>query len=320
MENTEQPYIAGFWRRFIAFFVDILIAGLFCYILSNLFGSWVYKYPILMSLLGYLLVILYFGTLNSVINKGQSFGKMLMSIQVMDSEQQYLSLLKSCIRSSILFAPLCLFSWTVSSNFWISLLSSIILISLLATTLYLYIFNRSNRRTTHDFITQTYVVNEGVNQTNIKPTWSTHYYVSILFACTLTILSVWNIVNEDDNYIPSSLKPFNFKDADHFDFSYVQYSLQNGETLRQNQYVISVLNPKLMNNPHYAEELAKYIYSQEPSLFNKNQENYISLIARYQFGLISMRQTSGYAITHENSSLFIQELSHAKGFSIGSGY
>lgn len=320
MENTEKSYIAGFWRRFIAFFVDILIAGLFCYILSNLFGSWVYKYSILMSLLGYILVVLYFGTLNSVINKGQSFGKMLMSIEVVDSEQQYLSLLKSFIRSSVLFAPLCLMSWTVSSNVWISLFSSIILMSLLATTIYLYIFNRSNRRTTHDLITQTYVVNEGISQNTIKPTWSIHYYVSILLACILIILSVWNVFNEDDSYIPSSLKPFNFKDADHFDFGYVQYPLEDGGTLRQNQYVISVLNPKLMNNPHYAEELAKYIYSQEPSLFTKNQENYISLISKYQFGLISMRQTSGYAITNENNSFSAQELSQAKGFSIGSGY
>ena len=162
LEKTEitnnKPYIAGFWRRLTAFIVYILIAGFFCYIIASLLGSWVYKAPIIMSLIGYLLVTIYFGIFNSKINKGQSFGKMLMSIQVVDQNQQYMNLPASLLRAAILYAPFCLMSWIVSAHSTLSFLSSVILSSLFCAQIYLFLFNKSNRRCIHDFFC-TYLCN-----------------------------------------------------------------------------------------------------------------------------------------------------------------
>lgn len=147
LEKTEitnnKPYIAGFWRRLTAFIVYILIAGFFCYIIASLLGSWVYKAPIIMSLIGYLLVTIYFGIFNSKINKGQNFGKMLMSIQVVDQNQQYMNLPASLLRAAILYAPFCLMSWVVSPYPLLTLISSIVLGSLLCAQIYLFLFNKS---------------------------------------------------------------------------------------------------------------------------------------------------------------------------------
>ena len=138
LEKTEitnnKPYIAGFWRRLTAFIVDILIAGFL--------GSWVYKAPIIMSLIGYLLVTTYFGIFNSKINKGQSFGKMLMSIQVVDQNQQYMNLPVSLLRAAILYAPFCLMSWIVSAHSTLSFLSSVILSSLFLAQIYLFLIQQ----------------------------------------------------------------------------------------------------------------------------------------------------------------------------------
>lgn len=66
MDNTiendvspdTQPYIAGFWRRSFAFIIDALLIGAFCNIISSLLGKFPYEYPILITLIGYLFVIL----------------------------------------------------------------------------------------------------------------------------------------------------------------------------------------------------------------------------------------------------------------------
>ncbi|MBP6113373.1 MAG: RDD family protein [Acinetobacter sp.] len=324
LEKTEitnnKPYIAGFWRRLTAFIVDILIAGFFCYIIASLLGSWVYKAPIIMSLIGYLLVTTYFGIFNSKINKGQSFGKMLMSIQVVDQNQQYMNLPVSLLRAAILYAPFCLMSWIVSAHSTLSFLSSVILSSLFFAQIYLFLFNRSNRRCIHDSIAHTYVINDEVEHCDIKPTWSLHFYVAGILAFIMAGLITYETLTTDKSYIPKTLSTFNFKGDQEFDFGYIQYPLENGQTFTKNYFYIITNYPERLNNPHHAEELAEYFHRQEPSLFTSNQQNYIVLTARYQFGLVSLKQSSSYFIQQESYHLGVIEQNHQKGFMISGGF
>lgn len=76
-------------------------------------GKFPYEYHILITLIGYLFVVLYFTYCNSVNNNGQTIGKILQSIKVVKLDQQYLSLSASFLRSAILYAPFCLMSFTL---------------------------------------------------------------------------------------------------------------------------------------------------------------------------------------------------------------
>lgn len=188
MDNTiendvspdTQPYIAGFWRRSFAFIIDALLIGAFCNIISSLLGKFPYEYPILITLIGYLFVILYFTYCNSVNNNGQTIGKIIQSIKVIKLDQQYLSLSASFLRSAILYAPFCLMSFTLLFHPVLNSIFTILLGSLLISILYLYIFNRKNRRSIHDYLAHTIVIKNGVEPKTISTTWNVHFYIATI--------------------------------------------------------------------------------------------------------------------------------------------
>ena len=55
-------------------------------------------------------------------------------------------------------------------------------------------------------------------------------------------------------------------------------------------------------------------------LFTSNNQNYVVLTSRYQFGLVSFKQSSSYLIQQENNHFSAKELNHQKGFMIGGGF
>jgi len=86
-----QNEISGLWRRVVAFFIDILILGgvgvLLGMFLSEQFvslGGWGRAD-------GFAIAALYFGVLNSSIANGQTAGKRLLGIQVVDKNGQLLN-------------------------------------------------------------------------------------------------------------------------------------------------------------------------------------------------------------------------------------
>ena len=170
------------------------------------------------------------------------------------------------------------------------------------------------------FFAHTYVINDEVEHCDLKATWSLHFYIAGILAFIMAGLITYETLTTDKSYIPKTLSTFNFKGDQQFDFGYIQYPLENGQTLTENYFYIITNYPERLNNPHHAEELAQYFHRQEPSLFTSNQQNYIVLTARYQFGLVSLKQSSSYFIQQENNHLGVIEQNHQKGFMIGGGF
>jgi len=286
-----QPYIAGFWRRSFAFIIDALLIGAFCNIISSLLGKFPYEYPILITLIGYLFV-----------NNGQTIGKILQSIKVVKLDQQYLSLSASFLRSAILYAPFCLMSFTLLFHPVLNSIFTILLGSLLISIIYLYIFNRKNRRSIHDYLAHTIVIKNGVEPKTISTTWNVHFYI-------VTILV----------FILQNLK---FKELSQFDYGYlILPKNEEGINPTQHYYLATITDPNLLNNPSYAEEFAQYIFKLEPRHRAKYLENYVQLTARYQFGLISKKRSSTYLIeTDDQQKITAQEVSSQQQTQIGGGY
>ena len=110
MEHTPRPYIAGFWRRSFAFLIDLIVVGLCCLCISGIFKSQIIAHPIIFALLGYALVVAYYGLCNSSLNQGQTLGKSLLKVKVIHSSGDYLSVPQSLLRAAIVYAPICLLS------------------------------------------------------------------------------------------------------------------------------------------------------------------------------------------------------------------
>lgn len=171
----KDSQIAGFWRRLFAFLIDgflLWLVGLAMIYLSLMYQPSAFGYGVY---LGFGLALLYFGIMNSHIRRGQTIGKMILGIEVVDREGHYLSLGKSFLRAAMLSSLICFqnfgaLTWLVFG--------------------YLYIFNRVTRQSLHDVIAGTFVVKKGANQPHTAHTWKVHYVIAVI----LFAFSFWPVI------------------------------------------------------------------------------------------------------------------------------
>ena len=193
-ERTNAEWITGFWRRIGAFAIDTIILG-FVGIGLGLFleeqfvhlGGWG-------RFVGLFIALFYFGVLNSRIFGGQTIGKKLVNIRVVDGGNQSIDLPRSFARYSILGVPFFLngaqFTDEAMTSFWLYPISLVIFGGLLSVT-YLYVFNRVTRQSLHDLVVGTYVVNMDTEQGNNGAIWRPHLIVVGALFLASALLPVW---------------------------------------------------------------------------------------------------------------------------------
>lgn len=125
-DGKDVRMFCGFWRRLFAFIVDSLILGIFGLIIGTMFFDFFAEIGVLGLLFGFSIALLYFGIQNSSICGGQTIGKRLLKIRVVDKENETISLQRSFVRFMILGPPYflngALLPPTLLNNFVVSLL------------------------------------------------------------------------------------------------------------------------------------------------------------------------------------------------------
>lgn len=186
-ERVEDVAVCGFWRRLIAFVIDILLVSFFGSILGQLFfdyfsglGSWA-------RLVGFAIALLYFGVLNSTITKGRTIGKYVARIRVVAQSGDSISIPKACLRFLVLGTPFFLYGALSSPSVSSSLVGTVVFFIALGvggTIVYLYIFNIRTRQSLHDFSLGTYVVLASEAGPVHAPTvWRGHF----------AIIGIWSV-------------------------------------------------------------------------------------------------------------------------------
>ena len=171
-----------FWKRLLAFFVDSIILGIFGGILGYLFADQFYGFGYWGRLIGFTIWVLYFGVFNSEICKGQTIGKKLLKIKVVDKYGKYLDLRNSFLRATIFFIP-GIFNGIQFPLYMINsfafYLSSVIFILLGGCIAYLFLFNLPTRQSLHDLLVHSFVVNANCDETDFSEfkTKNLHYIV-----------------------------------------------------------------------------------------------------------------------------------------------
>ncbi|KGJ93507.1 RDD family protein [Thalassotalea sp. ND16A] len=197
MEEIQEEWICGFWRRVGALFIDSLILGAVGFtlglFLENTFvqlGGWG-------RLIGFAISITYFGFMNSSIFNGQTFGKKILGIKVVDSTNSTIRLSKSLLRYSFLAIPFSLNGAQFTNEALLSYLMyplSLIVFGGLFSISYLYIFNRVTRQSLHDLIVGTYVVNSDVSEQNLGEVWRPHL---IVISCLFILAGLLPVFTSD---------------------------------------------------------------------------------------------------------------------------
>jgi uncharacterized RDD family membrane protein YckC len=158
---ASQAAPSGFWRRAAAFAVDCAIlsalgetAGFFLSPLHVRLGAWG-------PAIGGVGALLYFGLFNSALGGGQTPGKRLAGIKVVDAEGRSIGVARSALRLAIMaialswiLLPASQPPWNGAAAHWLGRLS----LGLAGLTACLLILNRRTRRAPHDLAAGTRVV------------------------------------------------------------------------------------------------------------------------------------------------------------------
>jgi uncharacterized RDD family membrane protein YckC len=206
--NTNAQYqtftsmvISGFWRRTLAFIIDVLILYIPSLIVGFVFfdffadlGGWGRWF-------GFAITIFYFGICESSIGEGQTAGKWAMKIEVVDQcTGNYIKPLRSFVRTIICFTPFYIAGfWVPFNGKFILFFETFIAFGFGGAIIYLYIFNRQTRQSLHDIYTKTYVImgDEDI-KTYVKTIWKPHFtHLTIWLSFVLVLNIIIFFVRED---------------------------------------------------------------------------------------------------------------------------
>ncbi|MCH7303798.1 MULTISPECIES: RDD family protein [Acinetobacter] len=308
MSSVKFSYIAGFWRRSFAFLIDLLLVGGFCWSTIRLLSNFLHQFPVISIFIGYFFVVLYFGLLNSHLHSGQTFGKQLLKIRVADTHGKDLAVIPSLLRSSILFAPSCLMS--LSGYFPILLLSelfNLLLACLQILLIYFYIFNRQNRRSIHDFVVGSMVINlkKDDQEQQVPEMWTKHK----IFAALITLvglgigISSFNLFDRDN-----TVEINNFKGGQP-EIVHVKriLEMEDGSEAQLILFDVQINDPIKLKNSFFAQEFADNLQRLEPQLINDSSKISILLSTRLQFGLASSMDLNMYSVKKTQQGLKVVE-------------
>jgi len=181
---TTGLSIAGFWRRTGAFVIDTLLLAIFGWIIGALFYANFAKMGSYGRAIGFFVEMAYFVPFDSYLGHGQTLGKRLLGLQVVDAHGQCLSIPRTLLRYAVMGAPFYLngFFYTTGWNsvliYVLSPVISLIVFGGLLSLSYLYVFNRHTRQSLHDLAARSYVVCTNAQSTQpLQPIWRGHIVV-----------------------------------------------------------------------------------------------------------------------------------------------
>lgn len=190
-EEVQKNWVANFWRRIGALFIDGLILGLVGFLLGLVLESTFVKIGGMGRLIGVVIALVYFGLMNSKLCNGQTIGKKLLNLRVVDSSNQPIPLANSVLRYIVLAAPFSLNGAQFSTEALLSFLMyplSLVIFGGLLSIIYLYIFNRATRQSFHDLAVGSFVVNAHVEKQEVGKVWNIHLVVvTILFVAAAIV-------------------------------------------------------------------------------------------------------------------------------------
>jgi len=191
------PPIAGFWRRFAAWFLDVLLLGIVGQIIGLAFSSFWFSIGPYGRFVGFVVIPAYFGLMNSKFGGGQTIGKRLLKIAVRNGTNQAIEIPRSFARILILATPGLVNGWQlpIVKNPIIAALFAVILFGVGGAILYTMLFNRRTRQGFHDLVCGTYVVHLPGRRIEFLPVASrVHWVVSGLLIALAGILVIAGIV------------------------------------------------------------------------------------------------------------------------------
>lgn len=163
-DNTERLTrpVGSVWRRFAAYAMDSALLGAAGAGIGSVFFDKLSQIGVWGRLVGFVVALVYFSLFDSRMGNGQSLGKRLLRLRIIDTEGNAIPFVRSLLRSAIFLVPSFLFEMRLPETRtpWIvSALIFVIVSWVGCSTLYLITFNHQTRQGLHDLATRSCVAN-----------------------------------------------------------------------------------------------------------------------------------------------------------------
>lgn len=191
--EPDHRSIRVFWRRVLAFTIDSLFLGLFGF----LCGLFLFKFLVHLGpwgrLAGFGIALMYFGVLDSAVGGGQSFGKRVMAIEVVDRMGRHISFWRSALRYSILGIPFFLNGAMIPPAVVMAPVGyaiGFLIFGLGGAIVYLLVFNRRTRQGLHDLATGSFVTRTSPPGEVKGSVWRPHFAIVAVWCLGMIILPI----------------------------------------------------------------------------------------------------------------------------------
>jgi uncharacterized RDD family membrane protein YckC len=273
-------------------------------------------------LVGFFIALLYFGLGNSAIFNGQTLGKKIVNLQVVDNEMETLSIQKSVLRALIFTVPYFFLNfkvdgWSEFSIFYMT--KGIFFLTFLILLPIHLILNTPTRQAIHDLIMGTYVVSreafpgQQLSKSKSLPT-------IITGSLAIVILGLIIFMNSGKNKISSTieeLKPLkeqidkidkignsslsrnssSFKKFGSDDYISKNEYLKLNLSIREN--LIYNLRPDNIEDLDFVKEAVRIILEDYSDINNLNYIQ-VNLIYGYNIGIYKSSNSIGFSNSIDN--------------------
>lgn len=301
----KKTYLADISSRLGALLVDVIILGGVGLLLGLIFESVFIKLGHWGPLVGVIIMLLYFGIGNSQRAGGQTLGKKLLKIRVVDKSGTPLSLGKSMLRAIVLITPFALNGQPVFGDnppsILIYLLTAIIFGGIFAI-IYLLFFNRSTKQSLHDLAANSIVININSDKQSIAPIWKGHLViVALLFLISAAVPAFINDGLTKDNDTLQELTSVqkallsepNISSVGVYQNTYTFTDNDGSSKVTESLSIEIPMDKNNIRDEDFARDVAKKAYSSY-ALASKVDMVYVSLSYGYDIGIASKSQSYRY--------------------------
>jgi uncharacterized RDD family membrane protein YckC len=173
--------VGSLWRRIVAAIVDGLIVGVAAFLIGIPWFDVFSRLGIWGPVVGFFMALPYYAILNSKMGGGQTLGKRLMHLQVVDAQGNPISFGKSLLRYGILAGAYAFDKLPLSLTRTPGIVFTLISITVsvvVGATIYLIVFNRPRRQGVHDLAVGSFVADADMSgPVKLEPTWKMHWVI-----------------------------------------------------------------------------------------------------------------------------------------------
>lgn len=297
--NMEINFkFSRFWTRIGAFLIDCAILGVIGFILGLCFEDHFISIGSYGILYGMIITIVYLTIFNSKLMNGQTIGKKIVNIQIVDKYGNKLGVDRSLYRALILCIPYYTVNLTtsgISEGSFIFTILFIGLFSLILGVITIYIFNSTNRQSLHDILIGSYVVsvqrNEELTALPSYKKLAIYIYGSLIII--LLISTAFNFTRTSTEYKSMNSAYDNLNEIDgviNASVSKNTTTVYGEENSTTRTYIASLWLAKLpedksqVENMKEVREAVKIILNVEPNI-NSFDNISITLIKGFDIGI-----------------------------------